>query len=156
MTKLSRIKVDPQNLGFFINNFWSLITLLENKDQVKSFLKDVLTHTEMKMFAKRIQIAKMLLEGYSYRDIRNYVKVTDTTIGKISNILSVDGEGLKTAIGHLQKIEKEIDKERMRATPNLKKKYPMYFLPEILIEKASELSKKQKKKASVKNSITRS
>ena len=82
MTKVSRIKLDPKHLGFFLNNFWNLITLLENKDQVKSFLKDLLTHTEMKMFAKRIQIAKMLLEGYSYQTIRSYVKVTDSTIAR--------------------------------------------------------------------------
>lgn len=63
MTKLSRIKVKEEHLGLFINSLWNLITLLENKDQVKNFLKDLLTHTEMKMFAKRTQIAKMLIEG---------------------------------------------------------------------------------------------
>ena len=154
MTKVSRTRIDPKHLGFFLNNFWNLITLLENKDQVKNFLKDLLTHTEMKMFAKRIQIAKMLLEGYSYRDIRNYVKVTDGTIARISNVLEIEGEGLKSAIVYLQKIEKEIDKERMRITPNLKKKYPAYFLPEIIIEEAGKRIKARNKKLSVKRDIS--
>lgn len=154
MTKISRIKLDPKHLEFFLSNFWSLITLLENKEQVKNFLKDLLTHTEMKMFAKRIQIAKMLMEGYNYRDIRNYVKVTDGTIARISNVLETEGEGLKLAIVYLQKIEKEIEKERMSFAPNLKNKYPAYFLPEIIVEKIGKKIKSQNKKLSVKRDIS--
>ncbi|HVF69572.1 MAG TPA: Trp family transcriptional regulator [Xanthomonadales bacterium] len=152
MTKISRLKVDPQQLGFFMNNFWSLITLLEDKDQVKSFLKDLLTHTEMKMFAKRIQIAKMLLEGYSYQDIRGYVKVTDSTISKISNLLSVDGAGLKTAIKYLHRIEEQIENNRMKTTPSLKEKYPEHFLPDRIANKVGEMMKKgRRKKSAVKD-----
>lgn len=153
MTKVSRIKLDPKHLGFFLNNFWNLITLLENKDQVKSFLKDLLTHTEMKMFAKRIQIAKMLLEGHSYQVIRSYVKVTDSTIARVSNVLGTEGNGLKIVISYLQKIESEIDKERMNIAPNLRNKYPTYFLPEIIINKITRKIKAKKKKDSVKGYI---
>lgn len=153
MTKISRIKVDPRHMGFFLHNFWNLITLLEDKDQVKNFLKELLTPTEMKMLAKRIQIAKMLLEGYDYRSIRNYVKVTDTTIAKINNILASAGDGLRTAISELQKIEDEINKERMRTGANLKKKYPTYFLPEIIIDEIDKKVKKHKKRSSVKNKL---
>ncbi len=154
MTKLSRIRVDPKHLGFFLNNFWNLLTLLEDKDQVKNFLKDLLTHTEMKMFAKRIQIAKMLMEGSDYRTIRTYVKVTDPTIAKISNRLETEGEGLKVAIRYLQKIEKEIEKERMRITPDLKRRYGMYFLPDKLVEAAYIKMKTQRKKRSAKRDMS--
>lgn len=153
MTKISRIKVDSRHLGFFINNFWNLITLLENKDQVASFLKDLLTHTEMKMFAKRIQIAKMLLDGYGYRAIRNYVKVSDTTIATINNKLQIGGEGLKTAIGYLKKVEKDIEKERLRIVPDLKKQYGAYFLLDKVADETGKKLKSFKKKNSVKKDI---
>lgn len=153
MTKISRIRVDSRRLGFFINNFWNLITLLENKDQVASFLKDLLTHTEMKMFAKRIQIAKMLLEGKDYRAIRNYVKVSDTTIATISNKIETGGEGLKTAIKFLKKVEEDIEKERFRITPDLKKMYGTYFIPEKIIEGVSNKVRSVNKKNSVKKDI---
>lgn len=153
MTKLSTIRLDSKHLGFFLNSFWSLITLLENKDQVKSFLKDLLTHTEMKMLAKRIQIAKMLLEGYDYRAIRNYVKVTDPTISKISNILATDGEGLKTAVGFLQKIESQIEKRRFSGKP-LKERYGMYFLPDKLIDAAGKKLKSHNKKLSAGKNLS--
>ena len=154
MTKVSRIRLDPKHLGFFLNNFWNLITLLENKDQVKSFLKDLLTHTEMKMFAKRIQIAKMLLDGHNYQTIRTYVKVTDSTIARISNLLEIGGDGLKTAINYLQKIESDIDKERMSIIPNFKKRYPDYFLPEIIADGIGKKVKAYKKRSSVKRDIS--
>lgn len=153
MTKISRIRINSRHLGFFINNFWNLITLLENKDQVASFLKDLLTHTEMKMFAKRIQIAKMLLEGHDYRAIRNYVKVSDTTIATISNKLEVGGEGLKTAIIFLKKVEGDIEKERMRIVPDLKKQYSSYFLLDRVMDGAGKKVKRFNKKNSVKKDI---
>lgn len=154
MTKISRFKVDPKHLGFFINNFWSIITLLENKEQVKSFLKDLLTHTEMKMFAKRVQIAKMLLEGYDYRAIRNYVKVTDQTISRINNILETGEGGLRISVSYLQKIEEAVDKEKMRISPNLKKKYPKYFLPEIIMDEVERKIKTYHKKSSAKRNLS--
>ena len=154
MPRVSRIRVDTNNLQFFLNNFWSVLTLLEDKDQVKNFLKALLTHTEMKMLAKRIQISKMLLEGYGYKDIRSYVKVTDPTISRISNILQTDGEGLKLAIQFLQKIESETDKERMRATPDLKKQYGIYFLPEKIAGSMSKVIKNQRKRKSAKKAIS--
>lgn len=154
MTKISRIRVDPRHMSFFLHNFWNLITLLEDKEQVKNFLKDLLTPTEMKMLAKRIQIAKMLIEGHDYRAIRNYVRVTDTTIAKISNILATSNEGLIKAIGFLQKIEARIDKERMQAMPDLKKKYPIYYLPENIAEAITKGLKNRKKKKSVAKDIS--
>jgi TrpR-related protein YerC/YecD len=153
MPKVSRIKVDSEKLGFYLNNFWSVITLLENKEQVKYFLKALLTHTEMKMFAKRMQIAKMLIEGNTYNDIRNHVRVTDSTIARINNILETQGKGLKTAITFLQKIEKETEEKRMNATPDLKKKYGMYFLPEIIAEEVTRVRKSKSKKNSAKRKV---
>lgn len=150
MTKLSRALLEGKYIDKFLNNFWSLITLLENKDQAASFLKDLLTHTEMKMFAKRVQIAKMLLEGYSYNEIRNVVKVTDPTISKMSNLLAVGGEGIRNAIANLQKIEEDIEEERLGPFSKIEKKYGMYFLPEKLAKEAVGTIKKRSKKYSAR------
>ena len=43
MTKVSRWTVDPERMGIFIDNFWNVLTLLDSKDQVKAFLKDLLS-----------------------------------------------------------------------------------------------------------------
>lgn len=151
MTKVSRLTVPPKSLGLFIDNFWNGITLLENKNQIKEFFKELLSPTEGKMLAKRLQICKMLLENYDYRAIQNYVKVTPATIARISNQLHQGGNGLKTAIERLWKIEKEREEKLMRIVPGwneLKKKYPTYFLPEIVLEKLEEKIRKNQKQKS--------
>lgn len=95
----------------------------------------------------------MLLEGYDYRAIQNYIKVTPGTIARINNQLHQGGSGLRRAIERLWKIEKEREEKLMRATPGwseLKKKYPSYFLPEIIFDQIAELIlKKQKQKSTV-------
>lgn len=148
MTKVSRIKIAPRHMGWFINNFWMVVTLLENKDQVKEFLEDLLTPTEITMFVKRLQITKMLLQGYDYRSIKNYVKVTDQTIAKINNLLFVGGNGLKKAVTYLLKIEKEQDQKLMSPPSNLREKYPGYFWPEEALEKLGTKIKASKKRGS--------
>lgn len=153
MTKISRIRIDSNHLGLIINNFWTAVTLLEDKEQVKLFLKDLLTHTEMKMLAKRIQIAKMLMEGYDYRAIRGFTKVTDGTIANVSNKLEF-GEGLKLVVQRLKKIEKEIERERMRALPNLKRSQSSYFLLDEVVESLSKTAKKRRRRKSAKGYVS--
>jgi len=148
MPKISRFKIEPENLDKFLNNFWSVITVLENKQQVKIFLSDLLTHTEMKMFAKRIQIAKMLLEGYDYRAIKGYIKVTDSTISNISNKLESGAEGLKFAAKFLIESEREKEDKRLRGIPDIKKKYPTHFLNERILEEVGKSIRKRRKRKS--------
>lgn len=48
MTKLSKKLVDPKEMGNYINNFWSALTLMDTKEDVKQLVKDLFTHTEYK------------------------------------------------------------------------------------------------------------
>lgn len=57
--------------------------------------------------AKRIQIAKMLLEGYKYADIRNFARVTDNTISSVNNQLQFGDGGYQKIIERLIKIEQK-------------------------------------------------
>lgn len=150
MTKVSRFKLDSEKLSLIFNNFWSAIALLDDKRQIKDFFQSLLTHTEMEMLSKRIQIAKMLLNGNSYEQIKHKVKVTDSTIARINNLLAIDNNGLEPVVKKLKKIEEDLEKERMSIVPNLKKKYPTYFLPEIVLDTLIKKSKHIIKKKSAK------
>lgn len=112
MTKLSRYIIEPKNLSRFIDNFWTTVTLLESKNEVKEFLSDILTRTEIKMFVKRLQIAKMLLSGYDYNTIKRYVRVTHQTIASVANVVKdEERKGLKRAISYLNKMESDFQEE---------------------------------------------
>lgn len=101
MTKVSSFSPEPKNLKIYFDNFWKAIALTKNKEEAKGLLEDLLTHTEIKMFAKRIQIAKMLIEGNDYQTIRGQVKVTSGTIAQVNNLLNTGGHGLKNIVERL-------------------------------------------------------
>lgn len=153
MTKISRISPDPRHMGIFIDNFWNAVTLLESKEETKTFLKDLLTHTETKMFAKRIQIAKMLVQGYDYRTIKNYVKVTNSTIASVNNLLNTGGKGLVRIIKRLIKLEEKRKneyegKDREVVPPGLMRLVP--DLVDLGIDLTTQHLRKREKRKSVK------
>lgn len=119
MAKISRIPIDKKRLNQFYDDFWSAIALLESKQEAKSFLFDLLTHTERKMLAKRLQIAVMLIEGYDYHKIKSYVKVANNTIAKVNNWLSTGAIGLTKIVERLIDLKKNKLEERVKG----KKKY---------------------------------
>lgn len=105
MPRLS-IYTNPKRLSYFIYRFWDAITLIEDRSEAISFLKDLLTPTEVRMLAKRLQIADMLAKGYKYQDIQNFVRVTVQTISHVNNKLNYGEEGLIKILEKLEKIDK--------------------------------------------------
>lgn len=113
MTKLSRKKLDPADFGYYINNLWSAFTLANSKEDIKLLFKDLFTHTEYKMFAKRFETARRLISGQSYEQITDALKLTPGTIAKVNNILSEKGEGLRKADKNLLRLEsKQLESEQ--------------------------------------------
>jgi len=101
MTKLSRKALSEFKKNELKNQLWKAITLLESKDEVFKLLSDLLSRTEIQMLSKRLAVARMLIGGAAYKDIREELKVTDVTISKINNSLDVFGEGYRLIINRL-------------------------------------------------------
>jgi uncharacterized protein YerC len=112
MTKISRKPIDPKELGFYINNLWSVFTLIDSKDEIKLLFKDLFTHTEYKMLAKRLEIARRLIDSNTYESIMQNLKVTERTISNVSNTLERDGRGLHIAYNKLSDLEKLLQCKR--------------------------------------------
>lgn len=132
MPKLS-LYTDPRKLAVFIQRFWDAITLIEDRGEAIAFLKDLLTPTEIRMLAKRLQIADMLAKGYKYDDIKTHVRVTVQTISHVNNKLNFGDDGL---IKILQKLEK-IDQSRQ---DRLEGKRSIFSQPPGLNRAASNLT----------------
>lgn len=100
---------------------------------MKVFLKDLLTHSERIMLGRRIWIARLLLAGYSQREIGERLKVGPNTVSKVERWLGDQFPGYESA---LQGLETELDRRAVRresfADPfsfaALKRKYPLHFL----------------------------
>lgn len=151
MTKISRDPVESKRLDYFINNFWILLTLLGNKEQIKDFLKYLFSPTEIVMFAKRLQIGKMLLEGYKYEDIKRYVKVTDQPVTRINNFITGKQESFIKTIGILIAFEAKQKEEFEKSfKKSVYEKRPDYELPEKIMGVVAEGFKKYRRKASAR------
>ena len=118
MTKLSRKYLDSDKFGQYINNLWSGFTLMDSKEDIKLLFKDLFTHTEYKMFAKRLEIARRLLDGQGYDQIIKQLNVTERTISSINNTLADKGGGFRKVHAKLSEIE---DKRRRAETERINK-----------------------------------
>lgn len=85
MPKISRWKVDSNKAGLFKEDLWSVITLLGDKKQVRTFLTEFLTPTERLMLAKRFQAVFMIRAGADYRLIKERLHMSESTIAKLTN-----------------------------------------------------------------------
>jgi len=124
----------------YLGEFYSMVALLKNREEVKSFFKDLLTLSEVVMISRRIQVAKMLLEGYTHEDIRKKLKIGFTTISQVEKWLNNGFGGYKKIIRKYKKKYKELDEfdkygEVPFSSEWVRKKYPMYYFLSNLINR---------------------
>jgi uncharacterized protein YerC len=119
MVKLSRKKVNPEHLEDYTNNVWNAFTLMDSKIEIRLLFKDLFTHTELKMVAKRLEIARRLQELEMYDTIQRELAVTATTIAVISNQLAEQGDGFRLAHAKLKIAEEKYLKKRQEEQKNL-------------------------------------
>jgi len=61
---------------------------LQNLDEVKAFLNDLCTPSEMRAFAERFKVARLLDEGQlSYREISERTGASTTTVTRVARFL---------------------------------------------------------------------
>lgn len=122
MTKVSKHKINRE--GKIIYDFWRVASALHTKEEVKNFLKSLLTPTEMLMLAKRVEIAKLLMQGYKYDFITREVQVTNATVAHVKDSL-VKGSfnGYVVPLERVHKADRRAQKEHRSkpAQKNLRK-----------------------------------
>lgn len=129
-------KINPKELHRILDEFWTMVALLETKDEVKSFFKDLLSASESVMLARRIQIAKLLLVGLGYDAIEKRMGAGPTTIASVHRWLQGGFGGYASAIPKLEKEiarrEKVAEKQQEESVPLssawMRKKYPLHYL----------------------------
>jgi TrpR-related protein YerC/YecD len=87
----------------YIEELITAFSQLENDDQVRRFLRDLLTPTELEEFATRYQIAKLLwTTDKSYADIAQELKTSTTTVTRVARFLNKEPyEGYKLVLRQL-------------------------------------------------------
>jgi len=75
--------------------------LLRNEEEVRFFLRDLMTEGEIVDFSKRLQTASLLLAGESYPTIQKATGFSTTTIARVSKWLQTGAGGYATVLNRL-------------------------------------------------------
>lgn len=74
---------------------------IKSVNESVEFLQDILTASEIRNLAIRLRIAKMILKNIPQRDISFDLKVSTSTITKVSGWLNLKGTGFREIIKRL-------------------------------------------------------
>jgi len=132
MVKVNPRKIDNTDRMKYLDLLWTSIASLKSRDEVKNFFKDLLSESESIMLSRRIMIAKYLLEGLTYDEIKVRMKVGDNNIAKVHSWLTSGFGGYEKAIREFNKALNRRGFDKMPSPPLsfewLRKKYPLHFL----------------------------
>ena len=144
MAKYPRVpKLSQKEQEQLLLEFCEAMLSIKNLGEVVDFLKDIFTKQEIEMISKRLKIARLLLGGKTYGEIISELKVSSGTVSRVNVWLKVSGEGYRMVVSRT-KVDGQhtIADEFRKMDLAYKRKYPMYFWPELLFERmAKDLSK---------------
>ena len=136
--------------------FVKAIASVKNSVEAAHFIKDLLSDAEVLMIARRLQIVDLLEDGYTYEQIKKSLKVSFGTIAKMQTWFETYGEDFKKILYRTRTTVKVED--RHSPWVQLKRKYPMYFWPELLLKeivKSANSREKEKLRNVLKQSSTK-
>lgn len=140
------MKVRSRNLSKedkikFLDALYTATSTLKTRDDMKRFLRDLLTESERIMIGRRIVIAHKLLNNEPYDQIVETMKAGKDTIAKIDRWLQDETRGYEKAIKEFEKIlesrKKYAHRDNYKSGPfaQIKKKYPLHFFLFNLFDK---------------------
>jgi TrpR-related protein YerC/YecD len=100
--------------------FRTLCTALRScktDDAMADFLRDVGTLSELQAWSERLEVARLLGKGYSYRQIAKETGASTTTVTRVAHFLE-NGEGGYRAFLHVHRHHRLIPAPREQATPD--------------------------------------
>ncbi|GAB1399256.1 MAG: YerC/YecD family TrpR-related protein [Synergistaceae bacterium] len=78
---------------------------LETPEEAYAFLEDVATIGEIKALAQRLEVSRLLSEGYTYPQIAQQTGASTATISRVKKFLEYGADGYKLVLERLKKEE---------------------------------------------------
>ncbi|OGE81193.1 MAG: hypothetical protein A3H72_00535 [Candidatus Doudnabacteria bacterium RIFCSPLOWO2_02_FULL_48_8] len=148
MAKFSlKAKLSYKDTQEMIMSLCTAIAAIQNTREAAQLLTDLLGKQEMEMLAKRLKIAELLLNGETYQNIREALKVSEPTIARVNHWTQQSGEGYRLVLERTRQKRKNLgEAEKPVRLSALKRKYPMYFWPQIMLEHWAKSSSQKEKR----------
>lgn len=128
MAKVNPYQIDSKKKYIVINDMFEVISGLKTKKEIVDFFLGLFTPSESLMIARRIQIAKMLLDDENYESIRKELGVGNNNIQQVDRWIHREGSEyekmIKSKIGKLKK--KKENKRYHNPEKSLLDKYPYH------------------------------
>lgn len=132
---LKEPRLRPKEIQAMVMDLCAAIASVHNTKEAAQLLTDLLGKQELEMIAKRLKIAELLLDGETYQSINQSLKASFATIARVQVWLRESGEGYRFAVERTKfKRESLRDADEPIRLSALKRKYPGYFWPQILLE----------------------
>ncbi|PIP17889.1 MAG: hypothetical protein COX43_01810 [Parcubacteria group bacterium CG23_combo_of_CG06-09_8_20_14_all_35_9] len=166
MPKLDLKDLSPKEQKKLLDRFFLSIASLETLEDVKNFFKDLFNTQEIVMFARRIQIAELLSDDYTYDEIAAKLKVGKDTISNVQRWLNYGRGGYKKAIKNVENLDEIKRKKKLRKIKAkdpfslewVKQKYPLHFalindeLWGEIVQEMKKFFRKRRKRKSLEQS----
>lgn len=118
-----------------IMDLCAAIAATHSTKEAAQVLTDLLGKQELEMIARRLKIAEMLLDDHTYQDIQETLKASNGAIARVHGWLTESGEGYRLVLERTKSKRLELSKaEEPVKLSSMKRKYPMYFWPQIMLE----------------------
>ena len=139
-----------------IGEFYDAVSDIKNRDEAAKIFRDLLFGDEIGNLMRRIDVAVLILAGFSYREITELLGVGKSKVRLVQQKLERGGEGYKLLIQRflekrrkrmVRKFKDQKKRERRIEKPDfelLKKKYPGPFLLWNVIDELGDFLEAQK------------
>ena len=127
MAKVKVYSIPKKERYQLIGEFFDIVAQLKTKQEIIDFFIGVLTPSESLMMARRIQVAKLLVEDESYAKVKEKMKVSPKTIQNVYHWLNERDEAYKKLILKYLKTSKK-KKKRVTYYESELDKYPQHRL----------------------------
>lgn len=94
----SRLK-DP-----LVDRLCQAVLTLQTTEECYQFFEDISTISELKSWAQRLEVAKMLKEGATYEKIAEETGASTATISRVKRCLFYGADGYQLVLERLEKL----------------------------------------------------
>lgn len=95
----SRLK-DP-----LVDKLCQAVLSLQTIEECYKFFEDISTVSELKAWAQRLEVAKMLKDGATYEKIAEETGASTATISRVKRCLYYGADGYQLVLGRLAEVE---------------------------------------------------
>ncbi|HLS07470.1 YerC/YecD family TrpR-related protein [Lentibacillus sp.] len=87
--------------GEQLDQLFDAILSLKDREECYKFFDDIATMSEIHAISQRLQVAKMLTDGYTYNVIEEKTSASTATISRVRRCLNYGSDGYKIVLDRL-------------------------------------------------------